>query len=1211
MTGRDSRFPTALRVSPDRIRTLSESELNILMDRLFKAQGYRCGADISQIAVNTEQKAKDDGCDGWTPKPSSKDPWLGDEETCWQLKSGTAGRPAKLKGEIKKPIPSQTLRDGGGFVVVASGSGSGRKGVLARLKVLCSEAQELSLPTEKIKVLCSEQIANWCNQHPAIAADCAGMPSGLWALEDWERSEEHNVPWSPTPTRQSEIDSLKKDLDHVSGTVVHVHIQGQPGVGKTRFALELCKAAPWSSNVIYIRQATDIRLLELIDGAVSDMGVRLTVVVDEVQEKDLQPLTESVRRGNGRIRLITIGHCTTPDPQRIPSIIISPLDQHTMTEIVRAWYPSMPLEHKLFVARFADGYVRLGRLAADAVMGDPSLDVQGLLNLDQIRKILDGMLGEGDRRYLYVVAVLESVGWTEERESEGKAVAEHFGLDWRIVKYKVDEFQRKFGIVPRGGRLRYISPEPLGNYLALEAWNTFPDELKSLPDVLPSIEAQDSYYGRLRMLMSNPQARDFAREELQFFFHLEHFYDPHSVRRWAVLASADPSLAAHNVRQALEGSSHEQRSSITGEARRQLVWGLVRLAWRSEAFHDATISLAFLAEAENESWANNATSEFFEKFRILLSGTAVPYPNRLPVLDEILQYRGETFVRLVITALIQVGITHAARNVLMPLSEGPPEPEWRPQNQQETLHCAQLSLERLLRLLKDERSLPVEALIKAAEELSMLLRVKLLQPLVVDFFLTIFERYPETREILRRFVSDILYREQKYWKQLPSDDIEKIKALHSRLEDPSLGGRLRQIVGEAGLDPTEQPDMRDLAGELLNNQNILASEWSWLTSGEASGAWQLGQTFSFLDVEGNLADRLANLPNRGRDIRIISGYLEASAKRLGSEWLDDWIERYLRSHPDDSQLALEVLWRCGGTPRRASLIAEIISSKEVSPELVGHLAFGQWWANLSRDSVREVVSALISRPYLKPTALAVLFHRLKLYPEEESFWESFAINLVTTPELIRSVQMTNFFWKGIADKIVKRYSREIARAIFHEQANRARETWFVQHSEAKGVLFKCVVTDPGGVWEELRPYLENHEVLSLFRIGFPTQVLDQIPVETILRWLEEDSNNRATAIASMISVNLSSDKTLAAKIIGNHGDNKAVASTFYSAYLSGGWAGSVSEHWSRLAAELEAVAKRTSLPKLRFWAQNGVRSLESMSERERQREEEDKLRFGF
>lgn len=41
--------------------------------------------------------------------------------------------------------------------------------------------------------------------------------------------------------------------------------------------------------------------------------------------------------------------------------------------------------------------------------------------------------------------------------------------------------------------------------------------------------------------------------------------------------------------------------------------------------------------------------------------------------------------------------------------------------------------------------------------------------------------------------------------------------------------------------------------------------------------------------------------------------------------------------------------------------------------------------------------------------------------------------------------------------------------------------------------------------------------------------------------------------------NLSSDETLAAKIIGNHGDNKAVASAFYSVYLSGRWVGKTRE----------------------------------------------------
>ena len=63
---------------------------------------------------------------------------------------------------------------------------------------------------------------------------------------------------------------------------------------------------------------------------------------------------------------------------------------------------------------------------------------------------------------------------------------------------------------------------------------------------------------------------------------------------------------------------------------------LVRLAWRSSSFHDAVKALALLAEAENETWANNASREFVARFQIFLGGTAVPYLDRMSVLDELL-----------------------------------------------------------------------------------------------------------------------------------------------------------------------------------------------------------------------------------------------------------------------------------------------------------------------------------------------------------------------------------------------------------------------------------------------------------------------------------------------------------------------------------------------------------------------------------------------
>lgn len=116
------------------------------MRQLLRAQAYRTGADASKVIVNTEDKAKDDGCDGWSPKPSQDDPWLGLAETCWQFKAGKAGQPSKLGGEVTKPIPQKTLRTGGQFILVASGSVQGQKGERDRHKKLADEASASGLP---------------------------------------------------------------------------------------------------------------------------------------------------------------------------------------------------------------------------------------------------------------------------------------------------------------------------------------------------------------------------------------------------------------------------------------------------------------------------------------------------------------------------------------------------------------------------------------------------------------------------------------------------------------------------------------------------------------------------------------------------------------------------------------------------------------------------------------------------------------------------------------------------------------------------------------------------------------------------------------------------------------------------------------------------------------------------------------------------------
>ena len=153
-----SLFRDALQVSEHLIAALDDIALNTLMRDLLAAQAYRCGAPVNQIRVNTESRAPDDGCDGWSPKPTDPNLWLGSMNTCWQFKAGVNGQPAKLSGEVEKPIPKETLLAGGRFIVVASGSTSGKKGEDERLEVLRNEAKLNQLPVDNIDVIGSERL---------------------------------------------------------------------------------------------------------------------------------------------------------------------------------------------------------------------------------------------------------------------------------------------------------------------------------------------------------------------------------------------------------------------------------------------------------------------------------------------------------------------------------------------------------------------------------------------------------------------------------------------------------------------------------------------------------------------------------------------------------------------------------------------------------------------------------------------------------------------------------------------------------------------------------------------------------------------------------------------------------------------------------------------------------------------------------------------
>jgi hypothetical protein len=444
-------------------------------------------------------------------------------------------------------------------------------------------------------------------------------------------------------------------------------------------------------------------------------------------------------------------------------------------------------------------------------------------------------------------------------------------------------------------------------------------------------------------------------------------------------------------------------------------------------------------------------------------------------------------------------------------------------------------------------------------------------------------------------------------KELAPEQLSALKTLHTEFEDASIVGRLQQYVGPANWDSQEVPDFVPIAQELIDDVEVLRSNWSWLTSGEAGQAWRLGEVLAKLDTNTTLAGSLPDFPDAGRDNRLLCGYLQVKRAELGDDWFDQWVVEQQNRGPIRTAMLFEVAWRCGATDRLVRIVIKILRSEEVPPEVVDQLSFGRWGEYLSTETFLELVHTMKDSGH-EYTAVSLLNTRLKARPEEIDTFSELALGLVLMPDLIKSSQMANYHWKELATSLITEHARDIAAEIFKAHASLVSGHWSIEYSEAINVLNDCLNVDPLGVWQEITKYLESRESAAHFSIGFPKNLLDKIPPDAVMTWVSSNPIDRADRVVRITSKDLSSDELLTARLLGEYGDIESVGNVFFSEFWSGSWFGPSSLHWDELGSTLEEVAVRTKLPKLRSWAANSARAFRKMAEEERKHEEEENLR---
>jgi len=228
---------------------------------------------------------------------------------------------------------------------------------------------------------------------------------------------------------------------------------------------------------------------------------------------------------------------------------------------------------------------------------------------------------------------------------------------------------------------------------------------EGLRDGLPG-QLLDRICEQLRLLHHLPAAQQFVREMCGGggpFGSKEILTSEFGSRIALSLVEVGPRPVAKCLLRAFGNSSREELLAVT-HGRRNLVWTLERPAWWEDTFTDAAELLLAFAEAENESWGNNATNQFLQLYRVFLSGTRAPYSQRWQVIDRALACNSLRKRQLAVQALGEaVEVEHLMR-MGGPESQGSrtAEQHWPPQSAAEWNEIMITALERLQMVATDD-----------------------------------------------------------------------------------------------------------------------------------------------------------------------------------------------------------------------------------------------------------------------------------------------------------------------------------------------------------------------------------------------------------------------------------------------------------------------------------------------------------------------------
>jgi hypothetical protein len=300
--------------------------------------------------------------------------FIPDVPSVWSAKSGKDGLSvATFSNEIQAHCSVlDHLHNGGDYVwcAIAAADNKSRDSLRAgAIKI----SEQHGFKPEQIIFFFRDTITDWLNKHIGVASLFFNLPRGWKTLDEWRRRDKNfEVPWVSFGSRPELLTSVQNHLLSRSGQNV-LHVAGWSGIGKTRTLLEACRQEPALEGTLYFPKFEDF--IETEDYLIRNQGLRVVIVIDEVEFGQSNELRSRLAQYESRFRVVTIGSAVAHDFQASETAILfpNPNEEGGVSAVIRAADPKIERDQIFNIASFSDHDLRLALILVESNQRDPWL----------------------------------------------------------------------------------------------------------------------------------------------------------------------------------------------------------------------------------------------------------------------------------------------------------------------------------------------------------------------------------------------------------------------------------------------------------------------------------------------------------------------------------------------------------------------------------------------------------------------------------------------------------------------------------------------------------------------------------------------------------------------------------------------------------------------------------------------------------------------